>query len=140
MRDTRRVEFDTKHDRESKMRALADTAGMNEPEKAEFWLQGLAWANHRGRHDTWTAARDRTAKQAKIEASTAKRIWQRWETMNDVSGRALLRLMIAYEDACQRNEEAIAAYRAERLKLKAQRHEADFDRAREGLGEDRARH
>lgn len=135
MRDTRRVESDTKHDEYSVMRALADTAGMSEPEKAEFWLQGLAWANHRGRHDTWTAARDRAANEARIDASIAKRIWQRWETMNDVSGRALLRLMVAYEAACQRNEDAIAAYRAERLKLKAQRHEMDHVRARESAGE-----
>lgn len=122
------------------MRALADTEGMTTPERAEFWLQGLAWAKHRGRHDTWTAARDRAAKDAGVTASIAKRIWQRWQEMNDVGGDALLRLMLAYEEACQRNEEAVAAYRAERLKLKAQRYAVDHERARESVGTDSARH
>lgn len=107
------------------MRALSDTEGMSTPEKAEFWLHGLAWTKHRGRHDTWSAARDRAADDAGIETTMAKRIWQRWEDMKDVSGSALLSLMTAYEDACQRNENAIEAYRAERLKLKAVRHAAD---------------
>ena len=139
MSDTRRVDFDTKSSEFDVMRALADTNGMTVPEKAEFWLQGLAWVHHRGRHDTWSAARDRAARDAKVRASIAKRIWQRFGDMNDVSGEALLKLMLAYEDACQRNEDAVAAYRAERLKLKAQRHAVDHQRARESVGADRAR-
>lgn len=134
MSDTRRVEFDTKNDRYSVMRALSDTKGMTTPEKAEFWLHGLAWSMHKGRHDTWSAARDRAAEEAGIELTIAKRIWQRWENMKDVSGSALLGLMVAYEDACLRNENAIEAYRAERLKLKAQRHAVDHRRARESVG------
>lgn len=140
MSDTRCAENDTNSDESSVMRALADTEGMTTPERAEFWLQGLAWAKHRGRHDTWTAARDRAAKDAGVTASIAKRIWQRWQEMNDVGGDALLRLMLAYEDACQRNEEAVAAYRAERLKLKAERNAVDTERARESVGTDSARH
>ena len=121
------------------MRALADTEGMTTPEKAEFWLQGLAWTKHRGRHDTWSAARDRAAKDAGIETTIAKRIWQRWEDMKDVSGSALLGLMVAYEDACRRNDDAIEAYRAERLKLKAQRHAVHQQRDREDVGADASR-
>lgn len=139
MSDTRRAENDTKYDENSVMRALADTQGMTAPERAEFWLQGLAWAKHKGRHDTWTAARDRAAGDAGVALSIAKRIWQRWQEMNDVGGEALLRLMLAYEDACQRNEDAVEAYRAERLKLKAERNAVDHQRAREGVGMDRAR-
>lgn len=139
MSDIRRVEIDTKHDRSSVMRALSDTEGMSTPEKAEFWLHGLAWTKHRGRHDTWSAARDRAAKDAGIERTIAKRIWQRWEDMKDVGGSALLGLMLAYEDACQRNDDAIEAYRAERLKLKAERHAVDHKRARESVGADDAR-
>lgn len=120
------------------MRALADTEGMTIPERAEFWLQGLAWAKHRGRHDTWSAARDRAADDAGLAPSMAKRIWQRFESLTDVGGDALLKLMLAYEDACQRNEDAIAAYRAERLKLKAQRHAVDNQRARQSVGMDQA--
>ncbi len=134
MSDTRCVKNDTKDDEADVMRALADTNGMTVPEKAEFWLQGLAWVQHRGRHDTWSSARDRAAKDAKVPLSIAKRIWQRFETMSDVGGEALLKLMLAYEDACQRNEDAVAAYRAERLKLKAQRYAVDSQRARESVG------
>lgn len=139
MRDTKRAENDTKSSEFDVMRALADTNGMTVPEKAEFWLQGLAWVKHRGRHDTWSAARDRAAREAKVRPSIAKRIWQRFEDMNDVSGEALLKLMIAYEDACQRNEDAVAAYRAERLKLREARHAVDHQRARESVGESRTR-
>lgn len=139
MSDTRGVENDTKGG-ELVMRALADTEGMTNPERAEFWLQGLAWVHHKGRHDTWTAARDRAAGEAKVPLSIAKRIWQRFETMNDVGGKALLPLMLAYERACQNNEDAIAAYRAERLNLKAERNAVDHQRARESVGADRARH
>jgi len=52
---------------------------------------------------------------------------------------ALLGLMVAYEDACQRNDDAIEAYRAERLKLKAQRHAVDSERARQSVGTNAAR-
>lgn len=133
MSDTKRVENDTRHDGADVMRALSDTEGLSVPEKAEFWLQGLAWVKHRGRHDTWSAARDRAAKDAEVPLSIAKRIWQRFEAMNDVGGEALLKLMLAYEEACQRNEDAVAAYRAERLKLKAQRHAVDQRGARESV-------
>lgn len=139
MSDTRRVENDTRNDRADVMRALSDTEGLSVPEKAEFWLQGLAWVQHRGRHDTWGAARDRAADKAKLPVTLARRIWQRFETLDDVSGKALLKLMLAYEEACQRNEDAVAAYRAERLKLKAQRYAVDSKRAQTGVGTDAAR-
>lgn len=138
MSDSRRVENDTKSG-ELNMRALVDTEGMSVPEKAEFWLQGLAWAKHRGRHDTWTAARDRAAKEAGVASTIAKRIWQRFQGMDDVSGKALLKLMLAYEEACQRNEEAVAAYRAERLKLRAGRNAVDQKPASAGGTENHAR-
>lgn len=86
MRDTKRVEFDTKHIGARVMRALADTAGMTTPERAAFWLEKLAADKHKGRHDTWTAARERAAKSAGVELTIAKRIWQRWQFMNDVAG------------------------------------------------------
>lgn len=139
MSDTRCVKNDTRDDGFSVMRALTDTEGMTTPARAEFWLQGLAWTKHRGRHDTWSAARDRAAREAGVAASIAKRIWQRWQEMNDVGGDALLRLMLAYEAACQRNEEAVEAYQAERLKLKAERHALDRRPADAGLGETPAR-
>ena len=117
MSDMRRVEFDTKND-EVVMRALADTSGMATPERAEFWLGGIAYGKHRGRYDTWTAARDRAAREAGITPTMAQRIWQRWHSMKDVGGDPLLKLMLAYEKWCEANEEAAERYRAERLKLR----------------------
>lgn len=118
MSDTSRVKSDTKRG-EVIMRALADTAGMQTPERAVFWLEKLAIRAHRGPHDTWTAARERAAQDAGVKLTTAQRIWQRWETMNDVGGDALLKLMVAYEAMCTRNNDAADAYDAERLKIEA---------------------
>lgn len=116
MTDTRRVEFDTTGVAKlAGLRALEETKDMSAPKRAEHLLQALARFSHRGRHDTWTAARDRAAQKAGIPLTMAKRIWQRWQTMQDVSGDALIKLMIAYEDMCRRNDAAAAAYRAERL-------------------------
>lgn len=125
MSDTRRVENDTKDVEGSVMRALADTAGMSTPERAVFWLEKLAAAKYRGRHDTWTAARDRAAKEAGVELTIAKRIWQRWDSMGDVSGTPLLRLMLAYEALCRGVEESADAMRDERLELQRKRNAVD---------------
>ncbi len=135
MRDTKDVKFDTKYDGSSVMRALADTNGMTVPERAEFWLAGIAFEKHGGRHDTWTAARDRAAHDAKVPLTIAKRIWQRWQDMNDVGGDALLKLMLAYEAMCERNEEAAAAYRKKRLSLR-NHHAVDHKRPSAGVGMD----
>lgn len=135
MGDTKDVEIDTKSSGSSVMRALADTNGMTTPQRAEFWLAGLAFEKHGGRHDTWTAARDKAARDAKVPLTLAKRIWQRWQDMNDVGGDALLKLMLAYEAMCERNEEAAAAYRQKRLSLRNQ-HAVDRKRPGEGVGMD----
>lgn len=120
MSDSRSVKSDTKSG-EIVMRAITDTEGLSVPARAEFWLQKLATHHHRGRHDTWTAARDRAAAKAGIPTSTAKRIWQRWETMNDVGGDALLKLMLAYEGICGRTESAAEAVEGFTQHLKAER-------------------
>ncbi|MDQ0996907.1 hypothetical protein QFZ34_002089 [Phyllobacterium ifriqiyense] len=123
MSDTSRVESDTKHG-ENVMRALADTQGMPTPQKANYWLEKLAQAHYRGRHDTWTAARDRAAKKAGVEPTMAQRIWQRWQTMNDVGGETVIKLMLAYEEMIQRNDAAAEGYKAERLTIR-NTHEAN---------------
>ncbi len=76
-------------------------------------LIDLVVANHRGPADTWTAARDRTAKQIGIERTYAARMWNRWSEMKDVSGEALMRLSAAYVAMCQRSEAAEARQIAE---------------------------
>ncbi|MEO3387348.1 hypothetical protein [Mesorhizobium sp. CAU 1741] len=86
-------------------------------ESADY-LNALARSHHRGRGDTWSAARDRAARAAGIEPSYAKRIWDRWQTMSDVSGEAYRRLRSAYERACEANEQAADRYDAERLAMR----------------------
>ncbi|MER9768962.1 hypothetical protein NKJ09_23190 [Mesorhizobium sp. M0189] len=140
MSDARRVKSDTS-DGEVRMRALADTAGMEPPEQAKFWLEEIAKKVHRGpRLDTWTSARNRAAEYAGIEVSMAKRIWQRWEDMKDVSGSALVKLMIAYERICETNERAADSYRAERLGTGTKDATPYQESRSAGLGMDAARH
>lgn len=102
----------------SRMRALADTMGMSEPQRAKFWLERLAHNYHRGPSvDTWANARDRVARDLGISPSMASRIWHRWREMGDVSGCAMMRLMLAYERICSAAEGAAAGIRAERITL-----------------------
>lgn len=100
------------------MRALIDTMGMSQPQQAKFWLDRLTHMAHRGPGiDTWTSARDRVARDLDIPRATAERIWVRWRDMKDVSGVALMRLMLAYERMCASAEGRAATMRAERLKI-----------------------
>jgi hypothetical protein len=82
--------------------------------RAGFYLNELTKLQHRGRGDTWSAARDRAAKKAGIPQSYAKRIWDRIDTMTDVSGEALYRLYLEYQASCEHHENKAAEYRAER--------------------------
>jgi len=108
--DRRSVEIDTKHGGFVMSNAVAE---------AHFYLNELSRQLHRGHGDTLGAARDRAARVAGIDRSYAKRIWDRWQTMNDVSGEAYRRLRTAYEQACERHEAAAAEYRHQRLILEA---------------------
>lgn len=74
-------------------------------------LDALTKLHHRGRHDTWAAARDRAAKAAGIEPSYAKRIWDRWQSMKDVSGGVFMAIHEAYEAQCKHNTEMAALHR-----------------------------
>lgn len=86
--------------------------------EASFYLNELTKMHHRGRGDTLTAARDRAAKGAGVPRTYAKRIWDRLDSMKDVSGEAYLKLRIAYEASCERHEAKAAEYRAERRELR----------------------
>lgn len=93
------------------VRALDDTRGMSPPEQANYWLEQLTQAVHRGpRLDTWTSARDRAARAAGISPAMAERIWHRWREMKDVSGGALIKLMVAYEVMHRASEAAENEY------------------------------
>lgn len=127
MSDSRRVVRDIKRGTKTMTTAVS---------RAGFYLNELTKQQHRGRGDTWTAARDRAAKLAGIERSYAKRIWDRIETMKDVSGEALWRLHDAYEASCKNHEDKAAEYRAERMEI---RNAMAKRSARQSLGEGAAR-
>lgn len=114
MSDIRRVARDTKHDAEIMSTAVSETY---------FFLNELTRKHHRGRGDTLSAARDRAAKEAGVARTYAKRIWDRWETMSDVSGEAYRRFQRAYVASCEHNENKAAEYRGERLSITRSEHE-----------------
>lgn len=135
MSDARNVESDTR----IVSRALVDTAGMSNPERALYWLEKLTKAEHRGRHDTLSAARDRVAEKTGAPITQTKRLWDRWQTMKDVAGSVMIPLMLAYEELVSANEAAAREYRAERQELQKERYAADLERAHPGVGTNAAR-
>jgi hypothetical protein len=108
MSDKRRVARDKRRVEDDSMSAVIE---------ARQYLEALTIAHHRGPSDTWTAARDRTAKAVGIERSYAARIWNRWQSMKDVSGAAYRALQLAYDAQCERNENAAAQTRRQREEL-----------------------
>jgi len=96
-------------------------------------------AKFRGWGDTKTAARDRAARDAEVTPAQAERLWKNWKTMKSVNGDVYRLLMNKYWHLCQTNDEASAAYRAERMRLKAERNAADHKRAQASVGTDSAR-
>lgn len=97
MSDTRRVARDIKRDEGD----MSEVAVMEARERLVF----LTRCEHRGPTDTWTAARDRTARKIGLDQSYARRLWQRWQDMKDVSGGAYRSLLIAYHAQCDRLDE-----------------------------------
>ena len=74
-------------------------------------LEALIVASHRGPRDTWTAARDRAARDIGLKPTYAARLWHRWETMKDVSGDAYRSIRAAYDAQCDHNEAMTALHR-----------------------------
>ncbi len=82
---------------------------------ARSWLEALMRVHHRGPTDTWTAARDRVAAEIGLERTYARRLWNRWQEMKDVSGGAYKALLEAYEAECLKHENAALRYRELRM-------------------------
>lgn len=101
MSDIQRVKSNTK-------RAVMSEVAVLE---AREMLETLMKREHRGPTDTWTAARDRTAIRVGIEPSQAKRLWQRWQDMKDVSGGVYRAIRNAYDAQCEHNEKMAALHR-----------------------------
>ncbi len=103
---------------------------------AKNWLDVLHDAEYRGRKDTDGAARYRLANRLGVKESYLFRLQYRAVEMKDVAGEVYRRLKVAYDDLCERNEQAADAYRAERIRLGTPRHETtDKEPVSAGMGE-----
>ncbi len=100
---------------------------------AKTWLETLHDAEFRGRKDTDGAARYRLASRLGVKENYLFRLQYRAEEMKDVAGEVYRRLGIAYAAMCERNEQAAAASRAERLQLKAGRNAVDQEPGEPGV-------
>lgn len=101
------------------------TAALDE---AKQWADNLLDAECTGRKDREGPIRYRLARKIGVPESYLYRLQYKTHEMTDVKGsvyRALMLAHQAYEAAVRANEEKAAAYRAERLQLKAVRHAAD---------------
>lgn len=124
MSDITRVKSDTK-----RAEPMSEVAVL----EAREMLETLMKREHRGPTDTWTAARDRTAKRVGIAPSQAKRLWQRWQDMKDVSGGVYRAIRNAYDAQCEHNEKMAALHRQRREEL-AHGGEADALVGQPGMG------
>lgn len=115
-------------------RAMADTAGMTDPERTVFWMEKLGWQVHRGRGDTLGAAVQRAASMIGAPVSLSKRCWDRWKEMKSVSGSVMIPFMLAYEDLCQRIEDKAGEYERQVLQLKGGADEIDRGPVPSGAG------
>ena len=100
---------------------------------ARSYLEALHDAEFKGRRDTDGAARYRLASRLGLKENYLFRLQYRASEMKDVAGEVYRRLRVAYEEMCQANEKAAAAYRAERLQLR-NGNAVDQKRTGEGMG------
>ncbi len=107
--------------------------GFTAIDDARYWAEELQKAEYKGLGDTREAARYRVAKRTGVSESYLKRLRYRYEEMTDVAGSAYRALMLAYNDMCQRNEEAAARYYAERQNLRAN-HETYYEPVQPDMG------
>lgn len=85
--------------------------------EAKGWYKALLDVEFRGRGDREKSVRGRLSKSLGIAESYLFRLQYKAHEMKDVAGEAYRRLKIAYDNACEKNEQAAARYRAERLSM-----------------------
>lgn len=85
--------------------------------EAKGWYKALLDVEFRGRGDREKSVRGRLSKSLGIAESYLFRLQYKAHEMKDVAGEAYRRLKIAYDTACEKNEQAAARYRAERLSM-----------------------
>src|SRR5690606_4228639 len=84
--------------------------------EAKTWAEVLLDAECHGRKDREGPIRYRLARKIGVPESYLYRLQYKTNETNDVRGsvyRALMLAYLAYEKACENNEEAAASYRAE---------------------------
>lgn len=102
--------------------------------EAKGWADELMNREFRGRGDRDKSVRGRLSDRTGIPASYLYRLQYKTAEMRDVAGSAYRALKIAYDDLCQRNEDAADRYRNERLNRGGLHETTDEKSAQAGLG------
>lgn len=93
--------------------------------EAKGWAQKLMDREFLGRGDKEYLARHRLSEKTGVSESYLYRLQYKTRDLKDVAGSVYRALMIAYNNACEKNEAAAARYRAERLGLRGNHETAD---------------
>jgi hypothetical protein len=104
--------------------------------EAKGWADALMDSEFRGRGDKEKSARYRLSKRTGVPESYLFRLQYKTAEMKDVAGSVYRALMLAYDHACQTNEEAADRLKAERLKMRSTHETTDEKSAPAGLGMD----
>ncbi len=102
--------------------------------EAKGWADELMDREFRGRGDREKSARGRLSERTGIPESYLFRLQYKTSEMRDVAGSAYRALMLAYDDLCQRNEDAAEKYREERLGIRGHHEATNQKPASAGLG------
>lgn len=108
--------------------------------KGREYYDRLMDHEHRGRKDRNGSARARLADDMGVNETKLLRLEYKIEEMKDIGGELYRRLQLWYEAICEGNEIAAQEMRAERLKLKAERHAVNRKPVATGQGKDPADH
>lgn len=91
-------------------------------------------AEFKGRKDNESAARFRLSKKIGVPESYLYRLTYKRREMRDVAGEVYRRLREGYVALCEKHEAAADAYRAERLKIEAERNASNKGLPDGGMG------
>lgn len=108
--------------------------------EAVRWADALMDYEYRGRGDREKSARHRVSRRTGVTESYLVRLKYRSHEMKDVAGSVYRALKLAYDEQCQRNEEAADRHSAERIKLRGNHEKADEKSASAGVGMDSSDH
>ncbi|MEI4482203.1 MULTISPECIES: hypothetical protein [unclassified Phyllobacterium] len=86
--------------------------------EAKTWADALMDAEWRGRKDRDGPVRYRVSKKTGVPESYLYRLQYKTAEMKDVAGSVYRSLMLAYEELCERNENAADAMREQRQALR----------------------